>query len=347
MKNLRTFGFVRRYGSAALLSLLVFAGACTPVGEPTAPREREVAFTYHFTLQDIPTTAGKVMAWIPIPATNNRQTLGRSEVLSTNGRVEQVTEGEYGNRFYRFDFTEPARRNEKPTATVRFTVLRKTVRVLSSAPWGAEHKASNGAASLKRFLEPDRLIPIDGRIAEEARSVTTQNRSKPERARRLFDHIVDTVRYDKSGTGWGRGDAAYVCDLRAGNCTDFHSLFIGQARSLNIPARFIMGFPVPENKTEGTIAGYHCWAEFYLEDRGWVPLDASEAYKHPKRRNQLYGGLDADRIAFSIGRDIKLPGASGKPVNYVIYPYVEVDGNVHAAYTRRFTFRDVGPAFVR
>ena len=76
----------------------------------------------------------------------------------------------------------------------------------------------------------------------------------------LYDNIVTTLLYDKSGKGWGRGDATYACDIRTGNCTDFHSLFIGEARSLGIPARFIMGLPLPEGRSQGVIPGYHCWA---------------------------------------------------------------------------------------
>jgi transglutaminase-like putative cysteine protease len=69
---------------------------------------------------------------------------------------------------------------------------------------------------------------------------------------------------DKSGEGWGGGDTIYACDVRKGNCTDFHSLFIGMARASNIPARFVSGFPVPENANQGEIPAYHCWAKFYI-----------------------------------------------------------------------------------
>ena len=83
---------------------------------------------------------------------------------------------------------------------------------------------------------------------------------------------------EKSGTGWGRGDAMFACDARTGNCTDFHSYFIALARAVGIPARFAIGATIPADKTEGTIEGYHCWAEFFADGR-WVPVDISEAWK--------------------------------------------------------------------
>ena len=54
-----------------------------------------------------------------------------------------------------------------------------------------------------------------------------------------------TMRYDKTGTGWGRGDALWACDAKRGNCTDFHSPFIGMRRADGIPARFDIGFTQP------------------------------------------------------------------------------------------------------
>ena len=110
---------------------------------------------------------------------------------------------------------------------------------------------------------------------------------------------------------------------------------------LGIPARFIMGLPLPINKSKGSIAGYHCWAEFYLPERGWLPIDASEANKFPEKKEMYFGGLDKHRVAFSFGRDIKLPGSSGEPVNFSIYPHVEIDGQVHANIETVFTFEDV------
>ena len=117
-----------------------------------------------------------------------------------------------------------------------------------------------------------------------------------ERAHRLYDHVVSSVRYDKSGSGWGRGDVLWVCDSRRGNCTDFHSLFIAEARALGIPARFVIGVPLPRDRTSGAIPGYRCWAEFFVAGRGWVPVDAAEASQDPARRNDLFGGVDPDRV---------------------------------------------------
>ena len=151
------------------------------------------------------------------------------------------------------------------------------------------------------------------------------------------------MKYDKSGTGWGRGDALFACDARRGNCTDFHALVIGMARSVGIPARFAIGLPLPEARGSGEIPGYHCWAELYVEGRGWVPVDASEAAKNPTKRDYFFGHHDENRLEFSRGRHLTLvPAQQGPPLNFFVYPYAEVDGKPHEAIDRKFTFTRPG-----
>jgi transglutaminase-like putative cysteine protease len=150
------------------------------------------------------------------------------------------------------------------------------------------------------------------------------------------------MRYDKSGEGWGRGDEVWACDSKRGNCTDFHSVLIGMMRSSGIPARFEIGFPLPEGKPEGEIPGYHCWAEFYVDGIGWIPVDASEASKNPAKKDYFFGAVDADRVLFTYGRDIRLsPDQKGDALNYFIYPYAEVNRQPVKNLKKTFAFHDI------
>jgi transglutaminase-like putative cysteine protease len=111
---------------------------------------------------------------------------------------------------------------------------------------------------------------------------------------------------------------------------------------VGIPAKFEIGFSIPPGRGEGKIGGYHCWSEFYLAGRGWVPVDASEARKHPEKTDYFFGALDEDRVQFSAGRDLVLePPQQGAPLNYFVYPYVEVDGKPHQAIELTFAHRDL------
>jgi transglutaminase-like putative cysteine protease len=245
---------------------------------------REVEVCYIFTVEDIDPAAKNILAWVPLPLDNSRQQLKAWEIEgSTPYRI--VEEKEYGNKFILFDLSESDGKSRgNVSVRIKFEVLRYATSPLKHP------QEYPGLDDLEkdRYLKPVRFIPIDGKIAEEAQQVTAQSRDSLHSSRLLYDHIVRTMQYDKSQKGWGRGDAVYACNIRQGNCTDFHSLYIGEARSLGIPARFIMGFPLPDNKSQGMIDGYHCWAEFFIKDKGWLPIDASEASKFPDKKENIF-----------------------------------------------------------
>ena len=198
-------------------------------------------------------------------------------------------------------------------------------------------------AEQKRLLSPDRLVPINGLPAEIAlKQVAGVSGGDYAKGRALYEYVLANMRYDKSGTGWGHGDTLYACSAKQGNCTDFHSLFISMARSQGIPARFEIGFPLPTDKHSGDIAGYHCWADFHTKDHGWVPVDISEAWKHPEQREFFFGHWDDNRMQFSVGRDVTLsPKQDGEPLNYFVYPYVELDRREYANVSTHFSFEDI------
>jgi transglutaminase-like putative cysteine protease len=194
----------------------------------------------------------------------------------------------------------------------------------------------------KEYLAPDALVPTTGLPAELAVKVTEGKTTPLDKARAIYDYVFTTMRYDKSGSGWGRGDVLYACDAKKGNCTDFHSLFIAMARSQGIPARFEIGFPLPSDKHSAEIAGYHCWADFFEPQHGWIPVDISEAWKHPEKKDYFFGAHDANRVEFTMGRDLELsPKQDGKPLNYFVYPYVEVAGKEYPNVSTAFSFADV------
>jgi transglutaminase-like putative cysteine protease len=318
---------------SVLLALPVDARA----PEEFSPPVRTFALTYQVTLKDIPAGAQRVRVWIPRSSSDANQTVVLKKVEGPV-RLRETHEEPSGNHMLYGEILHPQTGSEE--FTVEYQVTRKEY---SRGDFATLQKADHGSAptpkNLARFLEPDRLVPIDGKLKELADKQTQGKQGTVEKAHAIYDFVFQTVRYDKSGTGWGRGDSLWVCDAKHGNCTDFHSLFISLARAEGIPARFEIGFPVP-NGTEGTIAGYHCWAEFFVNSLGWVPVDISEAWKDPKKHDYFFGSVDANRVQFSLGRDLTLkPKQDGSPLNFFIYPYVEVDGKPFDSISKKFSFQ--------
>ncbi len=304
---------------------------------------RSFSFTYQV---HVPANADAKSShlWIPLPQNDAFQSVSNLNIESSVPHSEG-RDPEYHNSFAVFT-PSAAQSAAGYDVTLLFNATRREHAVNIHSPAVQNTSAANPSndSLMKRYLEPDKLVPLNGTIAELSRQQTSGDTTQLQKARHIYDYVVATMRYDKTGEGWGRGDAVWACTSKHGNCTDFHSLFIGMMRSAGIPARFEIGFPLPEGKTEGDIPGYHCWAEFYITGIGWIPVDASEAWKNPAKRDYFFGAHDDNRVFFTYGRDLVLsPDQKGPALNYFIYPYAESDGQPVKGLTTHFAFRDIAP----
>jgi transglutaminase-like putative cysteine protease len=315
-------------------ALLAVAALLAPaVGAEKTPATRSFEATYVAVVEQVPAGISRLEVWVPLPQDTAAQKIANVRVDSPYpGSVRR--EKEFGNTYYYFSTDEP--KAGKLEVRVSFDAERREV--LSSGPARASHESPE---VLRRSLAEESLVTLSPRVRELARRITYGNSTPEGKARAIYDYIVNTMVYDKTTPGWGNGDTERACDVAKGNCTDFHSLFMSLARAEGIPARFIIGFPL-KAEPAGTVPGYHCWAEFYIPGRGWIPVDASDASKaDPRRRDYLFGNLDPDRVQFTMGRDIRLdPPPCAETLNYFIYPYAQGDGHAMTPVSIRFEYRD-------
>jgi transglutaminase-like putative cysteine protease len=286
--------------------------------ETSGDLSRVFEFNYRLSAADFPFDKA-IDVYIPLPAEHGgQQILKRDFESSIPG--QEGHGAKFNNGYYRIH--RPANTAGALDVSLSWTISRDVVTA------GDDGDASS--AEQEQFLAASALVPVAHSVLAPILAEIHElraNDSKEATARAIYDWVVDNIEYKKVGTGWGNGDTYWACNERYGNCTDFHALFVSLARSEGIPARFEIGFPVPQGRSEGEIGGYHCWVQFFLPERGWIPIDASEAAKHPEQRDLYYGTHPADRIHFTTGRDIVLSELSEKiPLNYFIYPYVEVGG---------------------
>jgi transglutaminase-like putative cysteine protease len=297
-------------------------------------------FTYNFTVEEIPSYAKRVRVWVPVPQSDQHQIV-RVLAIKAPVKTRRTQDPEYGNRMVYAEIENPA--HDKAEFTLEYEITRREYSRGDYAQLRrADQKPTVVLASMGRLIAPDSLIPTDGKIKALAVEVTGSQAGTVAKAKAAYDYLFTNMRYDKTGSGWGRGDALWACDSKRGNCTDFHSPFIGMMRADGIPARFDIGFPLPENQEKGDIPGYQCWAEFYAQKIGWIPVDISEAWKAKQKEDYFFGSVDANRVQFSTGRDIVLsPKQDGRALNYFVYPYVEIDGNPYQKIEKQFSFEEV------
>lgn len=270
---------------------------------------RTFDFTYAATITGLPPGA-LARIWIPLPPSGEDQQV---EVLERRLPASALAEHERISPSGVLYFESKAQADGTIPLSLTYRVTRHEV----------DEEDRNDAASPDRFLQPDRLVPIGGKPASLLKSRTLPD-DQIALAKLLYDLVDDHLQYRKDRPGWGRGDAAWACESGFGNCTDFHSLFISLARTEHLPAKFEIGFSIPAARA-GAVTGYHCWAKFRPKGHGWIGVDISEANQHPSRRGYFFGHLDENRVMFTTGRDLVLdPPQHGPPVNFFVYPYVEV-----------------------
>ena len=248
--------------------------------------------------------------WIPLARTDAFQQV---QVLSITSPVpwHKTHDAAHQNEIL---VLKPTPADSGKRITVRYQVTRK------------EKQAHAEAGDPKQHLKAERLVPLNFRFSVIAQKVTNGAPDDHARGKALYEHVLAHMRYDKTGKGWGRGDALYACDAHTGNCTDFHAYFIALCRAVKIPARFAIGFTVPADRNAGAIAGYHCWAEFFANGK-WVPVDISEADEHPELAGYYFGHHPANRLELSRGRDITVtPAPMSGPFNYFFGPHLELAG---------------------
>jgi transglutaminase-like putative cysteine protease len=270
-------------------------------------------FLYRATLPEI---TDKARIWIPLPDNDPFQTVDVKSIKAPASH-EILEDKQHGNKVLYMEL-EPESSGE--TIEIHYQVERREKGVYEES-----------AGDAKAYLRPERLVPESEAFSKIAEEVVEGKLGDLVRARALYDHTIDRMKYMKYGDGWGKGDAVYACDARTGNCTDFHSYFIALSRAVGIPARFAIGASIPSERNDGGIDGYHCWAEFHTDGKWW-PIDISEGDKCSALSTYYFGHHPANRIEFSRGRDLVVePGPESGPINFLAYPVLEIGGKMAKA----------------
>jgi len=304
------------------------------------------------TTVEILKSAGQTRVWLPaalIRETPYQKTLsnrfhaegGAAEMIAAN-RTDAL--GIVSARF-------PA--GVKPVLTLTCRVTTRNAAVdLSSR--GTAPKADQ--AELQNFLRPTKMMPTDGVVKTTAEQITLSARTDVEKARAIYEWIVDNTFRNPTVRGCGVGDVRFMLESKdlGGKCADLNALYVALARSVGLPARDVYGVRVAKSElgykslgaaTENVTRSQHCRAEVYLNSYGWVPVDPADVRKvvleeppgnRPlddemvkKARARLFGSWEMNWMALNFGHDVVLPGSSGRPINFFMYPQAEsADGRI-------------------
>jgi transglutaminase-like putative cysteine protease len=247
--------------------------------------------------------------------------------------------------------TYPA--GKTPVLTVTSRVSTKNYAVDLSAPAKAPHASK---AELEYFLKPSRYVPTDGIVKATADKATARAKTDLDKARAIYEWVVENTFRDPKVRGCGRGDIRFMLESgdMGGKCADLNALYVGLARSAGLPARHVYGLRIAKSElgykslglaTDKATKGQHCRVEVHLSEHGWVPVDPADVRKvvleeppgnRPlsddlvsSARKRLFGSWEMNWMAYNYAPDVALPGSSMPPIVYFMYPQAETaDGRV-------------------
>ena len=116
---------------------------------------------------------------------------------------------------------------------------------------------------------------------------------------KLASCVEENVKYDlNSLTSKASQKSSWVLENKEGVCDEMTSLFLGMARSLGIPARFVSGVSYTTSELFKENWQPHGWAEVYFPEIGWVSFDIAFGE---------YGYVDVTHIKLRDGVDPSEP----------------------------------------
>ena len=285
---------------------------------------------------------GATRVWLPVPLaldTEYQKNLGNSWAAD-GGTVRYVQDPKYGSGIVAAEFP-PAVQKPVIRLVSRFATRDRSVDFARAAG------VKEDPAVLKLNLAATEFLPTDGVVRKTAQEVTRGRRSDIDKARAIYDWIVDNTFRDPNTRGCGIGDIKSM--LEAGNlggkCADLNALFVGLARAAGVPARDVYGVRVAASQhgykslganSENITKAQHCRAEFYAQGRGWIPVDPADVRKvvleEPpgklaldddkvkRARRMLFGAWEMNWLAYNYAHDVQLPGSSRGRIPFFMYP---------------------------
>jgi len=302
--------------------------------------------TYEITTRvEVLKPAGATRVWLPVPSVEDAWQKPVDNAWTGNASVMRIAaDGKHGAGIF---YAEWPAGEAKPVValTSRFMSRDRATDLAKPDP-----ALRLPAPEVAFYTAATELQPTDGIVRKTALEITRGSRTDLQRARAIYDWIVDNTHRDPKTRGCGVGDIKAMLETGnlGGKCADLNALYVGLARSVGLPARDLYGLRVAKSQfgyrslgagTENVTRAQHCRAEVFLTGYGWVPVDPADVRKVvleekdkpttladplvPPVRQKLFGAWEMNWLAFNTAHDVRLPESKGAKVAFFMYPQLE------------------------
>jgi transglutaminase-like putative cysteine protease len=286
-------------------------------------------------------------AWVPVPGVDTDWQQSQPSVWTGNMReAALVTDPGSGAQMVRAVWAD----DEKSPQIDVVSRIRARNR---SNDWSSKPRPAP-PADLASNVKPTALIPTDGIVAATAASAVSGKASDVDKARALYDWVVNNTYREPQVRGCGVGDIKGMLETKnmGGKCADLNALFVGLCRASGLPARDIYGIRVAKSAfgykelgagSPDISKAQHCRAEVWLADYGWVAMDPADVAKVMRQETPewirdprhevaspvygaLFGAWEGNWMGYNVAHDVALPGSNGPKLGFLMYPQAETRG---------------------
>lgn len=170
---------------------------------------------------------------------------------------------------------------------------------------GTIHPYNRNSDLYRRYTRSSKNVDVNHPgVSRLANAVRIEAANDLDYARRAYELVARTFRYA------GEGDIKSLDDVfesGAGNCGSLSAVYVAVLRRRGIPARALLGY-----YTNGK---EHIYAEFYLENYGWIPVDVTHRIDHPDV--DYFGRVYGPKAVIILSRDLNLTVKSYNGMNTV------------------------------
>ncbi len=147
----------------------------------------------------------------------------------------------------------------------------------------------SGHMPLWSFMTQTKLTRPGLKVRELLRDMNAENSSRIDFLHELSNLIKDRIEYKVGSTGVDT-TAEQAAAAQCGVCQDHAHIFIGAARAANIPARYVSGYLMMNDRIEQEAT--HAWAEAHVDGLGWIGFDISNGISPDPRYVRVATGRD-------------------------------------------------------
>jgi len=290
-----------------------------PSGSPYInPITYQATATYNVPRSALPTT-GLLKIWQAAPVMTDCQTEVAMISVTPAGYVKNpaTLTGDLGDIYLEVPLAALAG-NLQIEIKFQFKHYEQRFTMVNPANIGIYDTSS---ALYREYTASGKNIFINAAITAKAYEIVGWEQNPYRAARKIYNHVVNNLSYSHiphaSLESLGIPESVFVHEHAYGDCGAQSIYFAALCRAVGIPARATGGYQLFPGM-EGT----HFWAEIYLPNYGWIPVDTSvgqisnyipdlSAAQKQAFQDYFFGSMDPYRMV--IQKDVDLPFSPPAP----------------------------------